>query len=51
MVVCDQGYGSSLAAATLQDLGLKNATDLEGGYQAWSVVRRNTRMARPLRSS
>jgi rhodanese-related sulfurtransferase len=35
IVVCNEGYASSLAAATLQDLGLRNATDLEGGYQAW----------------
>ena len=35
VVVCDEGYASSLAAATLQDLGLANATDLAGGYQAW----------------
>jgi rhodanese-related sulfurtransferase len=35
VVVCDQGYASSLAAAALQDLGLINATDLDGGYQAW----------------
>ena len=35
VVVCDEGYASSLAAATLQDLGLRNATDLDGGYQAW----------------
>jgi len=35
VVVCDEGYASSLAAASLQDLGLVNATDLVGGYQAW----------------
>ena len=34
VVVCDEGYASSLAAASLQELGLVNATDLEGGYQA-----------------
>ncbi len=34
IVMCDEGYQSSLAAATLQDLGL-NATDLIGGFQAW----------------
>ncbi len=37
VIVCDEGYSSSLAAATLQDLGLINATDLAGGYQAWLV--------------
>jgi rhodanese-related sulfurtransferase len=35
VVVCDEGYASSLAAATLQELGLVNATDLDGGFQAW----------------
>ena len=37
VVVCDEGYASSLAAASLQDLGLVNATDLEGGFQAWQA--------------
>ena len=37
IVVCDEGYASSLAAASLQDLGLVNATDLDGGYQAWKA--------------
>jgi rhodanese-related sulfurtransferase len=35
VIVCNEGYASSLAAATLQDLGVVNATDLDGGYQAW----------------
>jgi rhodanese-related sulfurtransferase len=35
IVVCSKGYSSSLAAASLQDIGLRNATDLDGGYQAW----------------
>jgi len=34
VLVCDEGYASSLAAATLQTLGLHRATDLVGGYQA-----------------
>jgi rhodanese-related sulfurtransferase len=34
IVVCNEGYSSSLAAATLRELGL-DATDLEGGFQAW----------------
>ncbi len=34
VLVCDEGYASSLAAASLQQLGLRNATDLDGGYQA-----------------
>ncbi len=35
IVVCSEGYSSSLAAASLHDLGLRNATDLDGGYRAW----------------
>ena len=35
VIVCNEGYSSSLAAATLQDLGLRQATDMIGGYQAW----------------
>jgi rhodanese-related sulfurtransferase len=35
VLVCSEGYSSSLAAHTLQQLGLVNATDLCGGYQAW----------------
>jgi rhodanese-related sulfurtransferase len=38
IVVCSEGYSSSLAAASLQDLGLHNATDLDGGYQAWKAA-------------
>lgn len=36
VVVCSEGYASSLAAASLQDLGLVNATDLAGGFRAWA---------------
>lgn len=35
VVVCSQGYSSSLAAAGLQRLGLRNATDMIGGFEAW----------------
>ena len=35
IVVCNEGFSSSLAAATLRRLGLRRATDLSGGYQAW----------------
>jgi rhodanese-related sulfurtransferase len=38
IVVCDEGYCSSLAAARLQDLGLHRATDLDGGFQAWRAA-------------
>jgi rhodanese-related sulfurtransferase len=40
VVVCDEGYSSSLAAATLRDLGLTAATDLDGGFQAWLAAGR-----------
>ncbi len=39
VVVCNEGYGSSLAAATLRELGLRRATDLVGGFQAWAALR------------
>jgi rhodanese-related sulfurtransferase len=35
IVVCRQGYSSSLAAASLRAVGLHRATDLEGGVEAW----------------
>jgi len=38
VVMCDQGYQSSLAAATLQELGLRRATDVIGGFQAWRAA-------------
>ena len=34
VVVCNEGYASSLAAASLQQIGLRGATDLDGGFQA-----------------
>ena len=38
IVICAHGYSSSLAAASLQDLGLVNATDVIGGFEAWSAA-------------
>ena len=38
IVMCDEGYQSSLAAATLQRLGFARATDLVGGFQAWRAA-------------
>jgi rhodanese-related sulfurtransferase len=38
IVVCSEGYASSLAAASLQDLGLRGATDLDGGFRAWKAA-------------
>ena len=38
ILVCNEGYSSSLAAATLQELGLHRATDLVGGFTAWRAL-------------
>ncbi|MGW2086843.1 rhodanese-like domain-containing protein [Streptomyces sp. NPDC001880] len=38
VVVCDEGYASSLAVASLRQLGLDRATDLIGGFQAWRAA-------------
>ncbi|TME41713.1 MAG: hypothetical protein E6I61_05080 [Chloroflexi bacterium] len=38
IVICAEGYSSSLAAASLQDLGLVNATDVIGGFLAWQAA-------------
>ena len=38
ILFCNEGYSSSLAAASLQELGLRNATDLIGGIQAWKAA-------------
>ena len=38
VLVCNEGYSSSLAAATLRQLGLGRATDVVGGFQAWSAL-------------
>ena len=38
IVFCNEGYASSLAALSLQDLGLLGATDMIGGYRAWRAA-------------
>jgi rhodanese-related sulfurtransferase len=38
IVLCRQGYSSSLAAASLQELGLWRATDVIGGFEAWTAA-------------
>jgi len=38
IVICAQGFSSSLAAASLLDLGLTNATDVIGGFEAWKAA-------------
>jgi rhodanese-related sulfurtransferase len=40
ILVCNEGYSSSLAAAMLRMLGLYRATDLAGGFQAWLAATR-----------
>ncbi|WP_438291317.1 rhodanese-like domain-containing protein [Streptomyces sp. HUAS TT7] len=38
VVICNEGYASSLAAVSLRQLGLHRATDLIGGFQAWRTA-------------
>lgn len=38
VLVCNEGYSSSLAAASLRDCGLRWITDLVGGFRAWSAA-------------
>jgi rhodanese-related sulfurtransferase len=38
ILVCNEGYSSSLAAATMQDMGVSRATDIDGGFRAWKAA-------------
>lgn len=38
ILMCAHGYSSSLAAATLRDLGFERATDVIGGFEAWAAA-------------
>jgi rhodanese-related sulfurtransferase len=38
ILVCAHGYSSSIAAATLHDLGFARATDIDGGFEAWQAA-------------
>lgn len=38
IVMCQEGYSSSLAAVTLLDLGIDDATDMAGGFDAWQAA-------------
>ena len=38
IVMCAEGYSSSLAAATLQQIGIAGATDMIGGFEAWQAA-------------
>jgi rhodanese-related sulfurtransferase len=47
IVMCQEGYASSLAAATLVDLGIDDATDMIGGFEAWKAAGLPTEPAPP----
>jgi rhodanese-related sulfurtransferase len=38
ILLCAHGYSSSMAAATLLDLGFAGATDVVGGFEAWAAA-------------
>lgn len=38
ILLCAHGYSSSMAAATLRDLGFARATDVDGGFEAWAAA-------------
>ena len=38
ILICRHGYSSSLAAARLQELGFRRATDVDGGFEAWQAA-------------
>ena len=38
ILMCAEGFQSSLAAATLQEIGVAGATDMIGGFEAWSAA-------------
>jgi rhodanese-related sulfurtransferase len=39
IVICDEGFASSLAAATLRAVGLRRVSDVAGGFRAWRAAR------------
>jgi rhodanese-related sulfurtransferase len=47
VLICDHGYSSSLAAASLVDLGYRRAGDVVGGFEAWQAS--GLPIARPTR--
>jgi len=47
VVMCSEGYASSLVAATLVELGYASAGDVEGGFQAWARAGLPVRRRRP----
>jgi rhodanese-related sulfurtransferase len=47
IIVCNEGYASSLAANTLRELGLTQVGDLDGGYRAWWACKQAGEAANP----
>jgi rhodanese-related sulfurtransferase len=47
VVLCNDGYSSSLAAATLRELGFERATDIDGGFRGWRAAGLPTAEAGP----
>jgi rhodanese-related sulfurtransferase len=47
VIMCSEGYTSSLVAATLVDMGFASAADLDGGFQAWAGAGLPVRPAQP----
>jgi rhodanese-related sulfurtransferase len=48
IIICNEGYASSLAAAALHQLGLERATDMIGGYRAWKAAGLPSTAGRPV---
>jgi rhodanese-related sulfurtransferase/predicted metal-dependent enzyme (double-stranded beta helix superfamily) len=48
IIMCSEGYASSFAASSLRRIGLTEATDLDGGFQAWRTAGLPTRPAQAL---
>jgi len=48
IVMCSEGFASTLAAASLRKIGLHQATYLDGGFQAWKAADLPTRPAQSL---
>ena len=46
-MVCNEGFSSSLAAATLRDVGVVRATDLAGGFQAYARLKTSKNSSTP----
>ena len=47
IIVCNEGYSSSVAASTLYELGLSDVAHLIGGFQAWAKLNSEARQPAP----